>query len=138
MQRRCVGTVFRAWTRSDPRCNLEVYRDSSCPSSLSGLRSTQRPFHSHGGRRQEVIALRKELKDAEKASRTAKKQGSPQHEKSSEEVPGWELTVGIEIHAQLNTARKLFSGMHPESPLQARSDHIQLHPLIPQKHPTPV
>ncbi|CAK7227834.1 hypothetical protein SCUCBS95973_006675 [Sporothrix curviconia] len=24
-------------------------------------------------------------------------------------VPGWELTVGIEIHAQLNTARKLFS-----------------------------
>lgn len=24
----------------------------------------------------------------------------------------WELTVGIEIHAQLNTERKLFSGMH--------------------------
>lgn len=24
-------------------------------------------------------------------------------------VPGWELTVGVEIHAQLNTAHKLFS-----------------------------
>ena len=27
-----------------------------------------------------------------------------------DEIEGWELTVGIEIHAQLNTARKLFSG----------------------------
>ncbi|KPI34960.1 Glutamyl-tRNA(Gln) amidotransferase subunit B, mitochondrial [Cyphellophora attinorum] len=26
-----------------------------------------------------------------------------------DDIPGWELTVGIEIHAQLNTTRKLFS-----------------------------
>ncbi|CAK7210433.1 hypothetical protein SBRCBS47491_000782 [Sporothrix bragantina] len=30
-------------------------------------------------------------------------------------VPGWELTVGIEIHAQLNTAQKLFSAAATES-----------------------
>jgi len=51
--------------------------------------------------------LRKLLKEEAKARKAAgyRKPKGPE----TQTVPGWELTVGIEIHAQLNTARKLFS-----------------------------
>lgn len=50
--------------------------------------------------------LRKRLKDEAKQAR---KQGKKKSKGDSQTVDGWELTVGIEIHAQLNTAQKLFS-----------------------------
>lgn len=54
--------------------------------------------------------LRKQLKDA---ARATKKQGSNAKSevelKHLQRLAEWELTVGIEIHAQLNTASKLFS-----------------------------
>lgn len=52
------------------------------------------------------MPLGKQLKDA---SRQARKKGKNKSKVDSQTVDGWELTVGIEIHAQLNTARKLFS-----------------------------
>lgn len=52
------------------------------------------------------MPLRKQLRDEAKQ---AKKQGKKKTKGDSQTVDGWELTVGIEIHAQLNTARKLFS-----------------------------
>ncbi|KAJ3519100.1 hypothetical protein NM208_g14263 [Fusarium decemcellulare] len=52
------------------------------------------------------VPLRKQLRDEAKQ---AKKQGKKKSKGDSQTVDGWELTVGIEIHAQLNTARKLFS-----------------------------
>lgn len=52
------------------------------------------------------VPLRKQLKDEAKQ---AKKQGKKKSKGDSQTVDGWELTVGIEIHAQLNTAHKLFS-----------------------------
>lgn len=55
-----------------------------------------------------LVPLRKQLKDEAKkakASGTKKKKNA-----NNQVVDGWELTVGIEIHAQLNTANKLFSG----------------------------
>ncbi|KAI0123529.1 Glutamyl-tRNA amidotransferase subunit B, mitochondrial [Xylariales sp. AK1849] len=53
------------------------------------------------------VPLRKQWKDeAKKARATGKKKKSNVNNQVAE---GWELTVGIEIHAQLNTARKLFS-----------------------------
>ncbi|KAL2163543.1 hypothetical protein VTH06DRAFT_5601 [Thermothelomyces fergusii] len=55
-----------------------------------------------------VTPLRKQLKEQAKALKASgKKQKKNKADKQT--VPGWELTVGIEIHAQLNTARKLFS-----------------------------
>jgi aspartyl-tRNA(Asn)/glutamyl-tRNA(Gln) amidotransferase subunit B len=45
---------------------------------------------------------RKESRDASPTSNTSQKSRDPRLEK-------WELTVGIEVHAELNTARKLFS-----------------------------
>ncbi|KAM4056585.1 gatB/GatE catalytic domain-containing protein [Hirsutella rhossiliensis] len=53
-----------------------------------------------------AVPLRKQLKDEAKQ---AKKQGKKKSKGESQVVEGWELTVGIEIHAQLNTSRKLFS-----------------------------
>ncbi|KAF2402136.1 hypothetical protein EJ06DRAFT_520215 [Trichodelitschia bisporula] len=49
--------------------------------------------------------LRKQLKDEAKRKRATPAQTANPHRIK----PGWELTVGIEIHAELNTARKLFS-----------------------------
>ncbi|KAF4980903.1 hypothetical protein FZEAL_3188 [Fusarium zealandicum] len=54
----------------------------------------------------QAVPLRKQLKDEAKQ---AKKQGKKKSKGDSQTVDGWELTVGIEIHAQLNTERKLFS-----------------------------
>ncbi|KAK0667500.1 GatB/GatE catalytic domain-containing protein [Cercophora samala] len=56
-----------------------------------------------------ITPLRKQLKDQAKA---AKLSGSPKKKpkkSDNQTVPGWDLTVGIEIHAQLNTPSKLFS-----------------------------
>ncbi|KAG5930254.1 hypothetical protein E4U42_002466 [Claviceps africana] len=53
-----------------------------------------------------AVPLRKRLKEEAKL---AKKQGTKKAKGDSQTVDGWELTVGIEIHAQLNTSRKLFS-----------------------------
>ncbi|TPX17913.1 uncharacterized protein E0L32_003014 [Thyridium curvatum] len=56
-----------------------------------------------------VVPLRKQLKDEAKAAKAAGKNKKKKKNADNQTVPGWELTVGIEIHAQLNTARKLFS-----------------------------
>ena len=52
------------------------------------------------------IPLRKQLKQEAKTLRAQKKQRKEREEASRQE---WELTVGVEIHAQLDTAAKLFS-----------------------------
>lgn len=52
------------------------------------------------------IPLRKQLKQDAKAVKARKRQTRENEEASRQK---WELTVGIEIHAQLNTESKLFS-----------------------------
>lgn len=54
------------------------------------------------------VPLRKQLKDEARLAKKQGKKGSKSKD-ASQTVDGWELTVGIEIHAQLNTSRKLFS-----------------------------
>ncbi|KAL1873596.1 hypothetical protein VTK73DRAFT_838 [Phialemonium thermophilum] len=55
-----------------------------------------------------IVPYRKQLKDQAKALKAAG--GKKKKAKADNQtVPGWELTVGIEIHAQLNTTKKLFS-----------------------------
>jgi aspartyl-tRNA(Asn)/glutamyl-tRNA(Gln) amidotransferase subunit B len=50
--------------------------------------------------------LRKRLKDQAKRKRL---DGTKEQKDNSDLLRKWELTVGIEIHAELNTAKKLFS-----------------------------
>ncbi|KAF2964499.1 hypothetical protein GQX73_g9052 [Xylaria multiplex] len=54
------------------------------------------------------VPLRKQLKDEAKKQKASGKK--KKKNVNNQVVEGWELTVGIEIHAQLNTAKKLFSG----------------------------
>jgi aspartyl-tRNA(Asn)/glutamyl-tRNA(Gln) amidotransferase subunit B len=53
------------------------------------------------------IPFRKQLKDA--AKRRKSEGAAKISREDNQELEEWELTVGIEIHAQLNTGRKLFS-----------------------------
>lgn len=52
------------------------------------------------------VPLRKQLKQDAKAAKARKKETKEREEASRQK---WELTVGIEIHAQLDTEAKLFS-----------------------------
>ena len=82
-----------------------------------------------------VTAFRKQLKDEVKARKGAltgiTKRGKPEGTDSTLEA--WELTVGIEIHAQLNTARKLFSCVS-----QSKLSAITGRSLRPSKMPRPL
>lgn len=61
--------------------------------------------------RTEHVPLRKQLKEEAKARKLAGKHKTQTKEEGAdtERLQKWELTVGIEIHAELNTTRKLFS-----------------------------
>lgn len=58
----------------------------------------------------DVVPFRKQLKDEAKQRRAARYSVKDDTKKSNPQLSErWELTVGIEIHAQLNTDHKLFS-----------------------------
>jgi aspartyl-tRNA(Asn)/glutamyl-tRNA(Gln) amidotransferase subunit B len=73
--------------------------------------------------------FRKVLKDAAKKKRLEGGDGSKVSSQSSRNsdhrLEKWELTVGIEIHAELNTARKLFSSA-ATSVSEAPNSHVAL------------
>ncbi|KAL8786303.1 MAG: hypothetical protein Q9195_008263 [Heterodermia aff. obscurata] len=55
------------------------------------------------------VPYRKQLKEESKRRRAAKHLSNEETEGKDARSEKWELTVGIEVHAQLNTERKLFS-----------------------------
>lgn len=78
---------------------------------------------------QQHVPLRKQLKAGAKAN---KKVASSR----KQTIPGWELTVGIEIHAQLNTCHKLFSPAAPPLPSNDPNTRVALFDLaIPGSQP---
>ncbi|THW15778.1 hypothetical protein D6D02_04027 [Aureobasidium pullulans] len=57
-----------------------------------------------------AVPLRKQLKEeAKQRKKSAKAAKSPGNNAADPLLDKWELTVGIEVHAELNTAHKLFS-----------------------------
>ena len=59
----------------------------------------------------DTIPFRKRLKDEAKQKRAAGQVVSRAARRvTTSKLEAWELTVGLEVHAQLNTERKLFSG----------------------------
>ena len=76
---------------------------------------------------QQEVHPRKLVKEEQKRKRRDKRQGiengekAVQDSKDKDKVP-WRLTVGLEIHAQLNTARKLFSGVSQRRIKRSGSD----------------
>ncbi|KAF2152762.1 mitochondrial cytochrome c oxidase assembly factor [Myriangium duriaei CBS 260.36] len=86
----------------------------SHPRCLYGSRITntsRRYLQTAAPQTQAAVPLRKQLKDEAKRKKLqAKLNANKQSDKTtSTRHTGWELTVGIEIHARLNTEAKLFS-----------------------------
>ncbi|KAL9624505.1 MAG: hypothetical protein Q9160_001169 [Pyrenula sp. 1 TL-2023] len=96
----CFGTQWR---------NISGPYSGQVPLSTQLVLYNSRRLHeSRYCTQNEVVPLRKQLKDARRFKRGDK--DLRQGKRSAEIVDSkWELTVGIEIHAQLNTASKLFS-----------------------------
>jgi aspartyl-tRNA(Asn)/glutamyl-tRNA(Gln) amidotransferase subunit B len=67
-------------------------------------------YHHQGAKAAETaVPLRKQLKEeAKQRKKSAKAAGKGSNEVNTL-LDKWELTVGIEVHAELNTAHKLFS-----------------------------
>jgi aspartyl-tRNA(Asn)/glutamyl-tRNA(Gln) amidotransferase subunit B len=107
--------MLQQWLRQSPGA-ARFLRGSCCRGPQSGsLRHSPLPAAPHGCIRslqasatesRERIPLRKQLKQDAKALKAQKRQKRESEEASRQK---WELTVGIEIHAQLNTETKLFS-----------------------------
>ena len=73
--------------------------------------------------------FRKQLKDEAKARKLDPSfKGRKKSKPGDARLDKWELTVGLEIHAELNTARKLFSGA-ATSTLDAPNSHVALFDL---------
>lgn len=92
-----------------PQCRLPYalqprIRPHSPPQFASSppVRSLQTASHESP----DYIPLRQQLKQEAKTVKSRKRQRREDEEASRRK---WELTVGIEIHAQLNTESKLFS-----------------------------
>ncbi|KAF7596445.1 hypothetical protein BBP40_001752 [Aspergillus hancockii] len=109
--------MLRSWLCQSPR----AARSLTCPQCRQPYRS-RRPTLSYNTilstparsircletsiDSQVRVPLRKQLKQNAKALKAEKRRRRESEEASREK---WELTVGVEIHAQLNTATKLFS-----------------------------
>lgn len=76
-----------------------------------------------------VVPLRKQLKDEAKQKRKNAKSEAVSTGGEDTSIADWELTVGIEIHAELNTSRKLFSSAPTSSPSDAPNSNIALFDL---------
>lgn len=91
------------------------------------------------------VPFRKRLKDEARQAKASRGADAPPRSRASRQtVPGWELTVGIEIHAQLNTGTKLFSPAPSPGPIDqltttsSRLPNTDLAPFdlaIPGSHP---
>jgi aspartyl-tRNA(Asn)/glutamyl-tRNA(Gln) amidotransferase subunit B len=100
-QLRCFsGLTGRLYTtRSTPRaCYITKWHSSR------GLTTASNPTA-------DAVPLRKHLKDEAKRKKAEAKasNGANKKQKIDPRLEKWELTVGIEVHAELNTACKLFS-----------------------------
>ncbi|TQB70442.1 hypothetical protein MPDQ_000470 [Monascus purpureus] len=85
---------------------LQKQRSSPLPRLLPVLQMLQPAASTFSTYSSDRIPLRKQLKQEAKALKARKKKRRENEEASREK---WELTVGIEIHAQLDTESKLFS-----------------------------
>ncbi|KAF2729003.1 hypothetical protein EJ04DRAFT_448159 [Polyplosphaeria fusca] len=100
----------------------------SSPYTSALVATRRRALHTVGNPSTDHDApFRKTLKDAAK-QRKRERSGDSVHQASKASEPRlqkWELTVGIEIHAELNTARKLFSSA-ASSTNDAPNTHVAL------------
>ena len=97
--------MLRPWPSGAVRVLCRVNHPVlACPSVYAARFPSTRRLQSTAST--DRVPLRKQLKQEAKALKAQKKLRKESEEASRQE---WELTVGVEIHAQLNTEAKLFS-----------------------------
>ncbi|KAJ5577194.1 Aspartyl/glutamyl-tRNA(Asn/Gln) amidotransferase B subunit [Penicillium sp. DV-2018c] len=101
-------SMLRSWLGSGPLRSLHVLRLNRTLPARNAFSSSTRYLASPAPAPTSAdrVPLRKQLKQEAKALRSHKRQRKEIAEASKEE---WELTVGVEVHAQLDTETKLFS-----------------------------
>ncbi|KAH9864667.1 hypothetical protein J1614_010602 [Plenodomus biglobosus] len=92
------------------------------------LRTWTRTLQTESQPTQPETPFRKALKDATKQQKKQKKLSNSSKKLQDPRLEKWELTVGIEVHAELNTARKLFSSA-ATSISEAPNTHVSLFDL---------
>lgn len=78
--------------------------------------------------------LRKRLKDEAKRRKQDVRAKAPSP-KLGDDIGGWELTVGIEIHARLNTERKLFSSSYSTNTSEPNENVAHFDAALPGAQP---
>ncbi|KAI1817692.1 GatB/GatE catalytic domain-containing protein [Poronia punctata] len=121
---------FRVTTLGRYLLNGQLRRSRGClqareaAATVAGATTTPRHIHTETAPTiTDHIPLRKQLKDEAKKQKLAG--GAKKKKKknvNNQVVDGWELTVGIEIHAQLNTAKKLFSAASTDTSLNDNNE----------------
>lgn len=110
MLRSCLRHCPRATVRSVscPRCLHREIPQSPLARQQNPISLTPhiRRLQTSSTYSQDRVPIRKQLKQDAKAVKSRKRERREQEEASRQK---WELTVGVEIHAQLNTETKLFS-----------------------------
>ena len=110
MQQRCLQNSCYQLVRVRITAHAQIRWWSRAQQCAPTILARRRGFHGTSHRQQDIAPLRKELKDAGRAARASRvEELNTLSAWDDEEIDGWELTVGIEIHAQLNSIRKLFS-----------------------------
>ncbi|KAF2670944.1 hypothetical protein BT63DRAFT_204445 [Microthyrium microscopicum] len=89
--------------------------------------SSLRTFQDDPQEAPDNVPIRQQLKDQLKQKKAAKKKNS-KYDDHDAMGKAWELTVGIEIHAELDTARKLFSSA-PTNSGSKPNTNVSLHDL---------
>ena len=120
--------AFVAVSRRPYVCQSCFRRAKQLPLA-SGHAPTRSPARSLQTARQppaqDDTPFRKALKDAAKQQKKASKGGKKPKKAADPRLDKWELTVGVEIHAELNTARKLFSSA-ATSVSESPNTHVSL------------
>ncbi|KAL9088058.1 MAG: hypothetical protein Q9165_006399 [Trypethelium subeluteriae] len=112
-----MRSTTKLFNGSSENCRA-VFICQSCLRSSAGRRGTRRSFLNSAIPKEELAAppeleatvpFRKLLKDEVKRQKLRGESKKSKHAPANRLLEKWELTVGIEIHAELNTAKKLFS-----------------------------
>ncbi|KAF2835074.1 Glutamyl-tRNA amidotransferase subunit B, mitochondrial [Patellaria atrata CBS 101060] len=92
-------------------CMRRLQLHGGQPLRVNAQPRTIRALHITSITPEQIIPFRKQVKDEAKERKSKGKLNANRFngKASDDRLKNWELTVGIEIHAELNTGRKLFS-----------------------------
>jgi len=116
LRRSCPGLWCLGHTRAAP--SGATWPSMHFTGTARWLQTESQPIHGD-------TPFRKLLKDASRRHKKQKNNSVPSSHARDAVLAKWELTVGVEVHAELNTARKLFSSAATASSA-APNTHVAL------------